>query len=95
VFAAKNSNKEMNYPDGLEEMLKEYKENHEVIIKAIGLSFKYMEDMMMAEVTIPFATFRPYHGETADSFLNVNTNMVLDFASQESLEIFSNLQIED
>jgi len=62
-----------------------------VIIKAIGLSFKYMEDMMMAEVTIPFATFRPYHGETSDSFLNVNTNMVLDFASQESLEIFSNL----
>jgi len=32
---------------------------------------KYMEDMMLAEVTVPFASFRPYHGETSDAFLNV------------------------
>ena len=81
VFAAKNSSKEMNYPDGFEEMLNQYKDENQVIIQAIGLSFKYMEDMMMAEVTIPFASFRPYHGDTSDAFLNINTNMVLDFAS--------------
>ena len=40
-----------------------------------------MEDIIMADVTIPFASFRPYHGETSDAFLNVNTNMILDFAS--------------
>jgi DNA mismatch repair ATPase MutS len=27
--------------------------------------------MLMAEVTIPFSSFRPYHGETEFSFLNV------------------------
>jgi hypothetical protein len=42
---------------------------------------KYLEDMMMAEVTIPFASFRNYHGESPDAFLNVQTNMVLDFAT--------------
>jgi hypothetical protein len=47
-----------------------------------------MEDMMLAEVTIPFASFKPYHGDSADAYLNVNSNMILDFATQESLEIF-------
>ena len=37
--------------------------------------------MMMAETTIPFASFRPYHGKTPDAYLNVSTNMVLDFAT--------------
>jgi DNA mismatch repair ATPase MutS len=41
-----------------------------------------------------FASYRPYHGDTPDSFLNVQTNMVLDFATQEGLEIFS-VQAED
>ena len=45
---------------------------------------------MMASLTIPFASFRPYHGETESSFLNTQTNMVLDSATQESLEIFNN-----
>jgi len=48
----------------------------------------------MAEITIPFASYRPYHGETEHSFLNTQTNMILDSATQESLEIFNN-QPED
>lgn len=44
----------------------------------------------MAEQTIPFGSYRPYHGESADAFLNINTNMILDSATQEGLEIFSN-----
>ena len=46
--------------------------------------------MMMADVTVPFASFRPYHGDSENAFLNIQTNMILDFATQESLEIFSN-----
>ena len=37
--------------------------------------------MMMAEVTVPFASFRPYHGDSDNAFLNIQTNMILDFAS--------------
>jgi len=53
----------------------------QVCLQAIGLSFKYLENMMMAEITIPFASFRPYHGDTEYSFLNTQTNMVLDSAT--------------
>ena len=61
----------------------------QVSIFAIGLMFRYLEDMLMAEQIVPFATFYPYHGESKDAFLNVRTNMILDFASQEALEIFN------
>ena len=61
----------------------------QISIKAIGLTIKYLEEVMAAEATIPFASFRPYHGESRDAFLNINTNMVLDFATQEALEIFT------
>lgn len=37
--------------------------------------------MLLADQTVPFAVFKPYHGETSEAFLNIKTNMVLDFAS--------------
>lgn len=49
---------------------------------------RYLEDMLMAEITIPFASFKPYHGQSCESFINVQTNMILDSMTQESLEIF-------
>jgi len=42
-----------------------------VSLIAIGLTMKFMEDMMLAEVTLPFGTFRPYHGDSSDAYLNV------------------------
>lgn len=74
--------------------MQHFQSTNEICIQSIGLAMKYMEDMMLGEVTIPFASFRFYYGDTPDSFLNVQTNMVLDFATQESLEIFGN-QPED
>lgn len=53
----------------------------QICILAIGLSFRYLEDMMMAEVTVPFSSFRPYHGDSEEAFLNIEKNMVLDSAS--------------
>jgi hypothetical protein len=70
-YAQKNSSKDMMYPDGLEEMLEAYKDSNPYVLQAIGLSFKYMEDMLMADVTIPFSVFKPYHGETSEAFLNI------------------------
>ena len=95
-YMQKNGSGTALYPDGLEAMFLRFFDHHEdeVQLQAIGLAFKYMEDMMMAEVTIPFASFRPYHGDNEYSFLNTNTNMVLDSSTQESLEIF-NVQAED
>jgi hypothetical protein len=46
------------------------REQHSSII-AIGLSFKYLEEVMAAEKTIPFVSFRPYHGDSRDAFLNI------------------------
>lgn len=94
AYASQNAAKDMLYPDGLEAMFSEFMEDQQVSLVAVGLTMKYMEDMMLAEQTIPFASFRPYHGDSTDAFLNVKTNMVLDFATQESLEIFG-IQVED
>ena len=46
--------------------------------------------MMIADSTIPFACFKSYQGESKDAFLNKKTNMLLDFSTQESLELFGN-----
>ena len=58
------------YPDGLEQMFPKLLADSQISISAIGLSIKYLEDMMMAEVTVPFASFRSYHGEEDTAFLN-------------------------
>lgn len=39
---------------------------------------RYLEDLMMAEKTIPFANFRSYLGNFDSAFINTNTNMILD-----------------
>lgn len=66
-----------------------------ICIRVIGLSIRYMEDTLMAEATIPFAQFKPYHGDHSDAFLNTQTNMVLDSGTLESLEIFHNQPEEE
>ena len=89
-YAENNSSNESLYPDGLEKMMPKLLSENQISILAIGLGIRYLEDMMMADVTVPFASFRPYHGDSENAFLNIQTNMILDFATQESLEIFSN-----
>lgn len=49
-----------------------------------------MEETLMAETTIPFASFKPYHGSQQDAFINTQTNMVLDYGTLDCLEIFNN-----
>ena len=39
---------------------------------------RYLEDLLMAERTIPFAQFRSYLGDFDQAFINVSTNMILD-----------------
>ena len=51
--------------------------------------------MIIADSTIPFASFKPYQGESKDAFLNKKTNMLLDFSTQESLELFGNDQPDE
>ena len=76
-------------PDGLETMLPDLVQKSQVSVLAIGLAIRYLEDQMIASATIPLSRFRPYTGETSDAFINMRTHMLLDSATLESLEIFS------
>lgn len=73
---AENNTNINKYPDGLENMFESYyknaenKDELEIQLSVIGLSFAYMKEMMMAEVAIPFASFKPYQGISEQSFLN-------------------------
>ena len=76
-------------PDGLETMLPDLVQKSQVSVLAIGLAIRYLEDQMIASATIPLSRFRPYTGETSDAFINMRTHMLLDSATLESLDIFS------
>lgn len=57
-YAAKKETDSEMYPDGFEELYEEYYDKNPVCFSAIGLSIRYLEDMMLADVTIPFSSFR-------------------------------------
>ena len=44
---------------------------------------------MIADATVPLSRFKPYLGDSSEAFINVRTHMLLDSATLESLEIFS------
>ena len=71
-------NNEKLYPDGLDEMIPHLLVDNQISLIAIGLSIRYLEEMMLADSTIPFSCFKPYHGESNDAFLNIRTNMILN-----------------
>lgn len=49
MYASKNSAKDLIYPDGLDEMFPLFLAENQICIITVGLTMRYMEDMLMAD----------------------------------------------
>ena len=75
------------WPEGLANIYETYKIK-DVAIQSLGLSIKYLKNLMLDSQILPFATFYHYKGTAQGAYLNSRDYMTLNGNALENLEIF-------
>ena len=60
----------------------------DIALISLGLSFKYLESLLLASQTLPFSEFHSYKGTSSGAYLNAKDFMTLNGNALENLEIF-------
>lgn len=77
------------WPEGLHELITNLRTNcDEIGMVSLGLTFKYLESLLLADSIIPFGYYHSYQGESSDAYMSGQNHMTLNGNALENLEIF-------